>query len=92
MCETPGLALVECPQVAQALCLCGVCDRGGFVGVPAAYKTAQAECLCYLTLRQGGASHQVFVNGSCGFAAFGNCPNDERLAAAHVARGKDARN
>ena len=41
-------------------------------------------------LREAGTSHEVFVHSNSGFAAFGNGPHDERLAAAHVSRGEDA--
>src|SRR6185312_6937085 len=38
-----------------------------------------------------GGAHQVFVNSTGGFSAFGDGPNDERLTTTHVARREDAR-
>lgn len=36
-------------------------------------------------------AHEVVVNAAGGAAAFGNGPDDQGLAALHIARGKDAR-
>ena len=41
-------------------------------------------------LLQAGAAHEEFVDAGGGFAAFGDGPDDQRLAAAHVAGGEDS--
>lgn len=40
-------------------------------------------------LRELGAAHEEAVTLSCSSAAFIDCPDDERLAAAHIASGKN---
>src|SRR6266849_7562269 len=42
--------------------------------------------------RPDGQGLQVFIDSGSGFAAFGDRPYDERLAAAHVAGGEDSGN
>src|SRR5262245_22429224 len=43
-------------------------------------------------LRQIRPPHQVLVHALRGLTAFGDGPDDQGLAAGHVARGEDARN
>ena len=42
-------------------------------------------------LRQVGGTHEVFVHAAGGLAAFGDGPDNEGLAAAHVARAENSR-
>src|SRR3954451_5526023 len=50
------------------------------------YGTAAA-----ISARQGGRAHQEFVDRAGALPAFADCPDDERLAAPHVAGGEDPR-
>src|SRR5262245_61631027 len=54
------------------------------------YGTAWSRS-CYKKLWQVGISHQIFIDELGYLTAFADGPNNERLAASHVAGSKDTR-